>query len=184
MSKLRWLFLDLDAYFASVEEQDHPDLRGRPVAVAHVLADSATLIAVSYPGRASGVQTGMRIAEARSLCPDLRVMASREARYAECHRAIVAAVQSILPVSHVASIDEMYCALPPADGSRARAKELAKAMQCAIKEQVGVQLSSSIGLAPNRFLAKVAGRRNKPAGITIIQLEDLPKALYSLSLRD
>src|SRR5438874_1461569 len=108
---LNYLFVDMNAYFASVEQQARPELRGRPVAVVPVRAETTCCIAASYEAKKHGVKTGTRVSDARRLCPDLCVVEARPKLYVQTHHQIRAAIDSCLPVTTVASIDEMYCQL-------------------------------------------------------------------------
>ena len=182
--QLRWLFLDLNAYFASVEQQLRPELRGKPVVVTPVPAETACCIAASYEAKAFGIQTGTFIRDARQRCPGLSVVTAREDQYVAFHRRIVTAVESCAPVDAVLSIDEMICPLSGTQRLASQAIRLAQQVKRAIASQVGSCLRASIGLAPNRYLAKLASERQKPDGLTVINLQDLPQALYPLNLRD
>lgn len=181
---LRCLFLDMNSYFASVEQQLRPELRGRPVAVAPVMAETTCCIAASYEAKRCGVRTGTQVAQARRLCKGLRVVHARPAEYVRAHEAIVAAVNSVIPVEQVLSIDEMVCRLSPHEQEPSRAVEVAREAKDIIRQQVGQYLLCSVGLAPNRFLSKVASNFQKPDGLTTITSDDLPDKLYSLSLSD
>ncbi|WP_333841768.1 DNA polymerase Y family protein [Pelomicrobium sp.] len=180
---LRALFVDFDAYFASVEQQDDPALRGRPVAVVPVMADTSCCIAVSYPAKRHGIKTGTPVAEAKRRCPGLVLRLARHTRYIEVHHQLVQAVQSCIPVDAVLSIDEMACTLTGSWCAPERARGIAGRIKAAVRE-VGDALTCSIGIAPNRFLAKTASKMDKPDGLTVIQKEDLPQALYRLQLGD
>jgi DNA polymerase-4 len=181
---LRSLFLDLNAYFASVEQQHNPELRGRPVAVAPVLADAGCCVAASYEAKAMGVKTGMRCGEARRLCPDITIVKTRHRAYIEVHHKIIEAVETCLPVEQVMSIDEMACRLSRHDQTAESARALGEKVKLAIATRVGECLRCSVGIAPNRFLAKVATDMQKPDGLVLLTLADLPHALYKLRLQD
>ena len=181
MQPLRSLFIDFDAYFASVEQQLRPELRGRPVVVVPVMADTTCCIAASYEAKRHGVKTGTGVAEARRLCPQLVLVHARHDRYVEYHHRLVAAVESCIPVETVASIDEMACTLTGSWRRPERALVVARAVKRAVAG-VGESLGCSIGIAPNRFLAKLASKMNKPDGLELIRGEDLPAALYGLEL--
>lgn len=182
--ELNWLFLDMNAFFASVEQQLNPRLRGRPVGVVPVMADSSCCIAASYEAKRQGVKTGTRISDAKKLCPDIQLVTARPLEYVRVHDQIVEAVNSVIPVHKVHSIDEMACRLTGSQRQEARAIELGQRAKRAIREQVGEQLSSSVGIATNRFLAKVASNLRKPDGLSVIRSQDLPKILYTLALQD
>jgi DNA polymerase-4 len=181
---LRWLFLDLNSYFASVEQQEQPALRGKPTAVVPMLVDSTCCIAASYEAKAFGVKTGTNVAEARRLCPQIRFIEGRHELYVKYHHAIVEAVESCLPVDVVMSIDEMAGRLHGSEQEPEKAIKLAQHIKETIEGRVGAYLKSSVGIAPNRFLAKVAGEMQKPDGLTVLTGDRLPEALHKLELRD
>jgi DNA polymerase-4 len=181
---LRLLFLDMNAYFASVEQQDSPELRGVPVGVIPVEAESSCCIACSYEARAFGVRTGTRVSDARALCPSIRLVRARPERYIETHHRIVATVDRHLPVETIHSVDEMSCRLMRNERERSAALAIARRIKRAVYEEVGVHLRCSVGLGPNVLLAKVACEMRKPDGLTVIDEDDLPGALHGLSLED
>lgn len=109
--RLKYLFLDLNAYFASVEQQERPELRGRPIAVLPLMADSTCVIAASYEAKAFGIKTGTRVSDAKEMCRDIELIEARPTVYVKYHERVKAAVESVLPVQKVCSIDEMYCKL-------------------------------------------------------------------------
>ncbi len=178
-----WLFLDLNAYFASVEQQERPELRGRPVAVVPMITRNTCCIAASYEAKAFGVKTGVSLADARKLCPKIELVAGQPRLYVEYHHRILAAVEQCLPVDSVLSIDEMACRLLGRERQVENARRLARAVKAALR-QVGETLRCSVGLAPNRFLAKVASDMQKPDGLTVLLARDLPQALFALAPGD
>lgn len=182
--KLNWLFLDMNAYFASVEQQVRPELRGCPTAIAPVMADSTCCIAASYEAKKYGIKTGTKISVARKLCPELEVVEARPGLYVQYHKEIVEAVNTVLPVENIHSIDEMSCRLTGTQCNEDNARMLAERTKWAIREKVGEYLRCSIGIAQNRFLAKIASNIEKPDGLTVINSGDIPQKLYSLSLLD
>ncbi len=181
---LRSLYLDLNSYFASVEQQDDPALRGRPVAVVPMHADNTAVLAASYEAKRHGIRTGTRVRDAVRMCPDLKMVLSRTERYVEVHHAMIAAVDTVLPVEKVWSIDELCCALRGPDQEPETALDLARRIKIALRSRVGECITASIGIAPNRWLAKIASDMHKPDGLTMIRDEDLPSRLHHLSLRD
>jgi len=180
----RWLFIDMNSYFASAEQEDRPELRGRPVAVAAVMVETTCCIAASYEAKAAGVKTGMRVGDARRACPDLIVVEARPPYYTRLHRKIVKAIDLVLPIEKVHSIDEMACRLTSSQQDPAAAVGLAKAVKQSIRRHAGATLRCSVGLAPNRFLAKVACDMRKPDGLTVLRRSDLPDRLHDLDLTD
>ena len=184
---LRSLFLDLNAYFASCEQLMHPELRGRPIAVVPMLADTTCCIAVSYPAKKFGVKTGTRVGDARRMCPGLVLITGRHEDYIRIHHEIIAAVDTVIPVHKVCSIDEMECRLLGREREPDRAMDIARRVKLAIRRRVarGADcLTCSIGLAPNRVLAKVATDMQKPDGLVCIRQEELPHRLTELVLQD
>jgi len=181
---LRWLHLDLDSYFASVEQQEQPRLRGLPVAVAPVGTPSGTIIAASYEAKAFGVHTGHRVREARALCPGLICTPTRHELYVQYHEHIIAEVWRHIPVTHVCSIDEVACRLLDNENAPDVAAALGRRIKAGIRANVGDQLKASVGIAPNRLVAKIACDMEKPDGLTVIETVALPQALFGLGLRD
>ncbi len=181
---LRWLFVDLNAYFASVEQQKRSELRGQPVIVRPSASEHTSAIAVSYEAKAHGVKTGMKVAEARRLCPGLHVIDARPDVYVQVHKKILEAIESCLPIHRVCSIDEAACRLAGPDRLEANAVALARRVQAAILDEVGPCLGSSVGLAPSRLLAKLACDMKKPRGLTVLRAADLPGPLLGLQLGD
>jgi hypothetical protein len=181
---IKYLFLDMNSYFASVEQQLRPELRGRPVAVAPMLTETTCCIAASYEAKRYGIKTGTLVQDARLLCPGLEVVEARPKEYIRIHHQILRAVDTVLPIEAVLSIDELVCKLMGREQEPAEALRLGAQVKQAIYRQVGEQLRCSVGLGPNRFLAKVAAEMHKPDGLTLLRLADLPHRLYSLALRD
>ncbi|MEI7529428.1 MAG: DNA polymerase, partial [Elusimicrobiota bacterium] len=156
-----WLYLDMNSFFASVEQELNPALRGRPVAVVPLLSDSTCCIAVSYEGKAFGIKTGTNVGEARRLCPQMKFIEGDHANYIRYHNKIVEAVESCVPVEAVCSIDEMACRLTGYQQDLKAAEALAVKIKSTIRNTVGSSLKCSVGLGPNRYLAKIAGDMKK-----------------------
>lgn len=181
---LRYLFVDMNAYFASVEQQDDPSLRGKPVAVTAVDADTTCCLAASYEAKRRGVKTGMPVWEAKRLCPGLILRVGRHDRYTELHHQIVKAVGRCAPVERVLSIDEMACRLIGRERHPAAVVDLGRRVKREIRAGAGDCLRCSVGAGPNVMLAKVAGDMRKPDGLTLLDHADLPGRLYALKLTD
>ncbi|SEG44117.1 DNA polymerase-4 [Bryocella elongata] len=179
------LHIDLNSFFASVEQQLHPEYRGRPTAVVGgPIADTATLIAASYECKAVGVKTGTKVGEARTKIPEIILVNGNHSVYAEYSHKISAAVERVCPVAHTPSIDEMVCELMGRERQPPAARKIALAIKQAIKEDVGETLNCSIGMAPNRYLAKIASDMQKPDGLIGLLPSQLPRAIAHLELRD
>lgn len=180
----RWLYIDFNSYFASVEQQLNPALRGKPVAVVPVMTEATSAIAASYEAKAFGIKTGTPIWEAKQKCPGLICVLGNHEAYVEYHHRAIAEVEKHIPVTMFCSIDEIACRLMSNENSRERATAIAHSIKRGLAKNVGEFVTCSIGVAPNRYLAKVATDMQKPDGLTFLNAEDLPQKLYSLSLRD
>jgi DNA polymerase IV len=130
---IQWLFLDLNAFFASCEQQEAPALRGKPVIVVQTLTDSAVAIAASYAAKGFGIKTGTIVREARRLCPDVIAVQANH----RLHERILAAVDTCLPVEKVMSIDEMACRLMGTERQVEVARALALKVKRALRDQIG-----------------------------------------------
>ena len=181
---LRWLFLDLNSYFASVEQQLDPALRGRPIVVAPVDADTTVAIAASVQAKRFGISTGTPVWEAKQKCRDVLIVPAQHQRYVEFHDAVVAEIWRHIPVTKVCSIDEVACRLLDNENSPEQALALARRIKAGIRANVGECLTSSVGIAPNRLLAKLASDMQKPDGLVMLRSEELPQRLYDVPLRD
>jgi DNA polymerase-4 len=178
------LFVDCDSYFASVEQHLNPSLRGRPVGVAPVMAETSSCIAASYEAKAYGVKTGTRISDARVMCPGIAIVESRPAEYIRFHHQIIAAVEDCIHVEAVLSIDEMWAWLPLNLREVSVVRGIAEKIKSTIAREVSPVIKVSIGVGPNRYLAKTASKMRKPDGLFFIEHRDLPEVLYELGLRD
>ena len=180
---LNALYVDFNSYFASVEQQLLPALRGKPIGVLAVMAETTCCIAASYEAKAFGIKTGTLVSEARKLCPDMIFVEARPSIYVEFHHKLIDIVESCTHVEKVLSIDEMVCKLT---GSQ-QVPENALKLAAKIKHKINAQfdyIRCSIGIAPNTFLAKVASNMQKPDGCVAIASHELPQRLYGLKLRD
>jgi DNA polymerase-4 len=180
---LRSLLVDFNSYFASVEQQVEPRLRGKPLGVVPMLADTTVCIAASVEAKTFGVKTGTKVAEARKLCPGIEFVVARHEIYIEYHHRAVAVVDSVVPVRAVLSIDEMDCELTGRWREKARALGLAAKVKAALASQVGECLRTSIGIGPNTFIAKTASDMVKPDGLVVIEEAELPERLFGLEVR-
>jgi DNA polymerase-4 len=181
--ELRSLFIDFNAYFASVEQQEQPALRGRPVAVVPVLSRNSCCIAASYEAKKNGVRTGTLVHEAQSLCPGIKLVSARPAVYVRYHHRLVELINQCIPTAYIGSIDEMACELIGRERQRANAEAIARAIKLKLAEHTPY-IKASIGIAPNHFLAKTATDMQKPDGLVVLEASDLPHALHGLELRE
>jgi DNA polymerase IV len=183
--------LDMDAFFASVELLEHPELKGLPVVVGgrrpvasepgkgyprlkdYVGRGVATT--ATYEARAFGVHSGMGLMKAAALAPDAILLPAHFEAYGKASRAFKAAVAELAPVIEDRGIDEIYIDLTEVPGE---ARELALKLKEAVRQATG--LTCSIGITPNKLLSKIASELQKPNGITILGLEDIPARIWPL----
>ena len=180
---LNALYVDFNSYFASVEQQLRPELRGKPVGVLAVMAETTCCIAASYEAKAFGIKTGTGVRDARKLCPDMIFVEARPPLYVEFHHKLIEIVESCTHVEKVLSIDEMVCKLTGSQQIPENALKLAAKIKRAIAKHAGEFIKCSIGIAPNTFLSKVASNLKKPDGCVLIEQHELPQRLYELPLR-
>ena len=177
--KPKRLYIDLDGFFASCEEQADPGLHGCPVGVIPFAgARNSCVIAANAAAKRFGVKTGTSIAEARALCPRIALTPQRPDLYVRIHQRVVAAVLSVLPIDVVCSIDEFAAVV----GNRDCPEEIAGRLKSRVRAAVGERITCSIGCAPNRWLAKIAAGLEKPDGLTVLRPGDLPGPLLHLGL--
>jgi DNA polymerase-4 len=181
---VQWLFLDLNAFFASCEQQDNPALRGQPIIVVQTVTSSACAIAASYEAKRLGIATGTLVREAKQICPAVIPVQGRHQLYTEYHERMLAAVDTCVPVEKVMSIDEVACRLMGDQRQVPVARALALKLKRALREQIGECLTCSIGIAPNVFLGKVGSDLQKPDGLVVITKENLPEVLLRLDLQE
>ena len=179
---LRALAIDFNSFFASVEQQDRPELRGKPLIVVPVLAETTGSIAVSIEAKQLGLKRNVRVGEARQQCPGIIVVEARPELYIQYHRRLKEVVESLVPVKKVQSIDELECELSGAYAEPPRALRLAGEIRARIYEKVGRCLRCSIGIGPNWFLAKLASDIMKPDGLVLFDEADIPGKILHIKL--
>lgn len=183
-SSLRFLYLDLNSFFASVEQQDDPRLRRRPVIVVPVMSDTTSAIAASIEAKTFGIKTGTPVWEAKQKCPGIAIVNARHDRYVEFHDAIKQEIDRHIPVYKTWSIDEVSCELMGPQRLKPNAIALSQRIRKGLLRNLGECVRCSIGIAPNQFLAKLASDMQKPDGLTVIEGHELPGRILPLALRD
>ncbi len=178
------MFIDFNSFFASVEQACQPRLRDRPVVVVPLLADSTCCIAASRQAKPYGIKTGTPVYEAKRLCPDVEIVEARPEIYIRAQRRLNGIIEDCGVQPNAESIDEVCCELWGEWMEVKAAQKLAGRIKKAIAEKTSPLVTCSIGLAPNRFLAKTASDMEKPDGLVTITPADLPHKLYPLALRD
>ncbi len=168
------MHVDMDAYYASVEQRDHPEWRGRPVIVGG-LQGRGVVSAASYEARRFGVHSAMPMTRARRLCPDAVFAPVRMKHYAEISRQIRTVFFSFTPLVEPLSLDEAFLDVRGCEALFGPAPEIARQVKARIKAETG--LVASIGVAPNKFLAKLAGDVGKPDGLVVLQSTEVKSFL-------
>jgi DNA polymerase-4 len=171
------LHIDMDAFFISVEERDDPSLRGKPAAVCGSLSRSVVTSA-NYEARPFGIRAGMPVQEAKRRCPPLILVEGDHSKYTETSARIFSIMKDYTPLVEVASIDEAYLDVTQSQLLFKSALHIAQSVKERIREKE--RLTCSIGVAPNKLLAKLGSRLQKPDGLVIIEKEKVEEILKDL----
>lgn len=180
----RVLFVDMNSFFASCEQQVNYYLRGRPVGVCVYTGKYGCVIAPSVEAKRAGVKTGMRLNDAIQVCPDLVPIETNPARYREFHVKIMNVLRKYADDVLPKSIDEAVVNLTQYKWMYKDPMQVAYRIKEDIKNEVGDWLRCSIGVAPNTFLAKLASDLQKPDGLTVINPDNIDSILGKLQLQD
>ena len=182
-AEIERLYLDFDGFFASVEQQVHPHLRGKPVGVVPFKdAVHTCVIACSREAKVFGITNVMNVEEARQRCPEIILVPQSPDLYRRAHNTLLSEISAVIPIDAVKSIDELTCLVQPSDRDDPRA--LGLKLKKRITDNVGPFIACSIGFAANRQLAKMACKAGKPNGNMVWHPADLPAPLLKLNLKD
>ena len=174
----RILHIDMDAFFASVEQRDDPRLRGLPVAVGGSPQSRGVVAAASYEARAFGVRSAIPMSRAVRLCPQLIIVRPDFAKYKAASQQVFGLFRSVTPLVEPLSLDEAYLDVTTNAWGEDLGSTVARRLKEAIRELTG--LTASAGVAPNKFLAKIASGWKKPDGLTVIAPERVEMFLQGL----
>ncbi len=174
----RILHVDMDAFYASVEQRDDPSLRGKPLAVGGRPDRRGVVAAASYEARRFGVYSAMSMARAVRLCPSLVIVPPDFARYKAASSAVFAIFREVTPLVEPLSLDEAYLDVTENAWGETLGTAVAKRLKARIRTDVG--LTASAGVAPNKFLAKIASGWKKPDGLTVISPDRVEPFLQQL----
>ena len=174
----RILHLDMDAFYASVEQRDDPSLRGKPVAVGGDPKGRGVVCAASYEARRFGVRSAIPMARAVRLCPDLVVVPPDFRRYSAISKQIFALYRAVTPLVEPLSMDEAYLDVTTNAWGESLGMEVARRLKAQVREATALTVSA--GVAPNKFLAKIASGWKKPDGLTVIAPERMEAFLAKL----
>jgi len=174
----RIVHVDMDAFYASVEQRDRPELRGKPVAVGGSPASRGVVAAASYEARAFGVRSAIPMSRAVRLCPQLEIVKPDFQKYRAVSQQVFAIYRSVTPLVEPLSLDEAYLDVTTNSWNEPLATKVAQRLKQLIKDTTG--LTASAGVAPNKFLAKIASAWKKPDGLTVIAPERVESFLQQL----
>lgn len=171
------MHLDMDAYFASVEQQLDPGLRGEPIGVTGRPTEKSIIVAASREAKKYGLKAGMPVWEARRLCPCLVLVPGRAERYLSTTKKFLAILERYTPMIEVFSVDEVFMDVtqeaPRHDGPIPMAREI----KADFREALGEYVTATIGIASGKAFAKLIGSRHKPDGIGYLDDEEIPELL-------
>ena len=174
----RILHIDMDAFYASVEQRDKPELRGLPVAVGGSPEHRGVVAAASYEARAFGVRSAIPMSRAVRLCPSLVIVRPDFSRYKAASQAVFEIFRSVTSLVEPLSLDEAYLDVTDNAWGEPLGRTVAKRLKVEIRAATG--LTASAGVAPNKFLAKIASAWQKPDGLTVIAPERVEQFLLKL----
>ena len=174
------IHIDMDAFFASVEQQANPELRGKPVIVCGDSGDRGVVAAASYEARRFGVRSAMPIREAKRLCPRVILVKGRHSYYGEISKRLLELYRNYTPSVEPFSIDEAFLNVAGCERLYGSPENIAYMIKAKVKNCFG--LTCSAGIAPNKFLAKMASNMNKPDGLTIIQSDNIKTTIWPLPI--
>lgn len=173
------LHIDMDAFFASVEQRDNPELKGKPVIVGG-MSGRGVVSSASYEARKSGVRSAMPVFEAKKLCPEAVFIHPDKEKYGRASHNIMKIISGFSPIVEKVSVDEAFLNISGLERLFGTPLEIAGKIKKSIKDQEG--LTCSVGIAPAKFLAKIASDRNKPDGIFIINIDQMHDFIEGLPL--
>jgi DNA polymerase-4 len=168
----------MDAFYASVEQRDNPSLRGRPVAVGGSPAGRGVVAAASYEARRFGIRSAMPMARAVRLCPDLAIVRPDFGKYRTVSQTVFDIFRSVTPLVEPLSLDEAYLDVTDNSWAERLGQIVAQRLKAEIRK--ATSLTASAGVAPNKFLAKIASAWQKPDGLTVIAPERMEQFLRKL----
>ena len=176
----RIVHIDMDAFYASVEQRDRPELRGRPVAVGGSPDSRGVVAAASYEARRHGIRSAVPMSRAVRLCPELVIVPPDFTKYRAVSGQVMAILRDVTPLVEPLSLDEAYLDVTENAWGEPLGVNVAKRVKAAIREATG--LTASAGVAPNKFLAKIASGWRKPDGLTVVAPERVESFLQQLSV--
>ena len=180
------MHIDLNSCFATVEQQARPMLRGRPVAIVNRRTEKTAIVTASYEAKAMGVKVGMKLWEAKTLCPDIIALESDPSKYRYVYHKLLGIMQDYSAHVTMKSIDEGVIDFhdSPAAIAGRDLEEIGQEIKRRLKDEIGIWMRCNVGIATNRFLAKTAAGLHKPDGLDIITPSNIREVLETLKLTD
>ena len=177
---------DLNSCFATVEQQARPMLRGKPIGIVNRRTEHTAIVTASYEAKAKGVKVGMRLKEAKKLCPEIIALESDPPKYRYVYHKLMDIMSDYSPHFTMKSIDEgiIDFALSPAAIRDRDLVEVGREIKQRLRDEIGIAMRCNVGIAPNRFLAKMAASLHKPDGLDVITHENLRDVFATLELQD
>lgn len=184
MSTFKTLYIDMNSFFASVEQQENPAWRGRPVGITALTNQTGCVVAASIEAKALGVKNVSRVSDVKRICPQIILTPSRHRLYVRYNQRIAETLDTHAELERVRSVDEFQVALGGPTAQLENAITLTKKLKQAVRDNVGAHLQFSAGIGPNHLLAKIAGKLEKPNGLQWLSPTNMPDAIAHLALID
>ena len=178
------MHLDMDSYFASVEQQSNPPLRGKPIGVTGRPTEKSIIVAASREAKRSGLKSGMPVWEAKRLCPDLLLVPGHPSCYIELTKRFLDILETFTPNIEVFSIDEVFMDITQAAPRHGGAVSLAQQIKAAFRDALGECITATMGIASNKTFAKLIAKQHKPDGIGVLDPFQLPRLLQTTPIGD
>lgn len=172
------LLVDMDAFFASIEQKENPQLRGKPVLVAGSPSTHSVVTAASYEARPYGVKSGMALFQAKKLCPHAIVIAGNQEKYLRYSQRFIDACRQFSDLVEYYSVDEAYLDVTGCTQLFGTPEDIARKLKKEVKKRTG--LTCTVGIGPNKLLAKMASNLNKPDGIGTLTKENMKEKIWHL----
>ena len=178
------MHVDMDSYFASVEQQARPSLRGKPIGVTGRPTERSIVVAASREAKRYKVWTGMPVWEALKACPDLVLVAGHPERYLSVTKRFIDILKQYAALLEIYSVDEAFMDVTQEVSKRGGPIRMAEEIRRRFREELGVCITATIGIAAGKTFAKLIGARNKPDGIGLLGDEEMPELLESTPVGD
>lgn len=177
------MYLDMDSYFASVEQQANPRLRGKPIGVTGRPTEKSIIVAGSREAKRFGVKSGMPAWEAKKLCPQLLLVPGHGIRYREITKQFLRILETFTPVIEVFSVDEVFMNVTQEAARYGGPIQMAQTIKAAFRDSLGEFITATVGIASSKTFAKLIASRHKPDGIGWLDEEEIPELLETTPVK-